>query len=280
MMPISPVDVRELFPGERAALLALLESLAAAEWGAATACAGWSVQDVAAHLLGDDLGRLARGRDGHASPNFQIDPGADAYRAVVDAIDRQNAAWVETMRRLSPRLLGDLLRLTGEQTAAYFATLDPLAPGPSVDWVSPAPAPVWLDLAREYTERWHHQQHIRDAVGRPGLREREWMHPALATFALGLPRALAASPRPDGTRVRFAVTGAAADSWEIAASDQGWSMVEASDEAPAATVMMSQDAAWRLFTRGLSPAAAREHAVVTGDPDLVERVLRVVSILA
>jgi uncharacterized protein (TIGR03083 family) len=47
-----------LFPEERARLLQLLHGLTE-EWRAPTACAGWSVKNVAAHLLGDDLGRLS-----------------------------------------------------------------------------------------------------------------------------------------------------------------------------------------------------------------------------
>ena len=37
----------------------------------------------------------------------------------------------------------------------------------AVNWAGPEPAPIWLDPAREYTERWVHQQHIRDAVRNP-----------------------------------------------------------------------------------------------------------------
>ncbi|MGH2603948.1 MAG: maleylpyruvate isomerase N-terminal domain-containing protein, partial [Dehalococcoidia bacterium] len=95
MTPLAPIDVRDLFPGERAALLDLLGSLTEEEWEAPTACAGWSVQDVALHLLGDDVGRLAAGRDGVANPAFRIDPELDPWTGLVAAIDHQNAVWVE-----------------------------------------------------------------------------------------------------------------------------------------------------------------------------------------
>ena len=63
----------DLFAPERAALLEVLESLTPDEWERlATACAGWSVQDIAAHLLADNVGRLSRGRDGHENPEFGI----------------------------------------------------------------------------------------------------------------------------------------------------------------------------------------------------------------
>lgn len=34
-----------------------------------SACAPWLVRDVVAHLLGNDLSRLARTRDGHTTGN-------------------------------------------------------------------------------------------------------------------------------------------------------------------------------------------------------------------
>src|SRR5215213_8131587 len=190
MRNVIPIPTLHLFPGEREALLDLLADLTPEEWGRPTICPGWSVQDIAAHLLADDVGRLSRGRDDHDNPGFAAGLDISTLPGLIAAIDRQNALWVEAMRRVSPQVLIDLLRLIGEQTASYFTTLDLEAIGGPVDWVGPEPAPVWLDLAREYTERWVHQQQIRDAVGRPGLQEPEWFAPVLATFVQGLPRAL------------------------------------------------------------------------------------------
>ncbi len=134
MEPLPPVAVLDRFAGERAALLDLLGSLSPAEWAAATACPGWSVKDVALHLLGDDVGRLSRGRDGFVNPAFggpDLDLGT--WSGLVAAIDRQNAAWVEGTRRLSPRLLVELLRFTGVLTESCFRGLDLDALGAPVD---------------------------------------------------------------------------------------------------------------------------------------------------
>ena len=56
-----PLDVRALFPAERAELLALLRSLDPADWQRATVCPGWRVHDVAAHLVHDYLRKLSGG---------------------------------------------------------------------------------------------------------------------------------------------------------------------------------------------------------------------------
>ena len=276
---VTPIPTLHLFPGEREALLNLLADLTPEEWARPTACPGWSVQDIAAHLLADDVGRLSGGRDDHDNPDFATGLDISTLPGLIAAIDRQNALWVEAMRRVSPQVLIDLLRLTGEQTASYFATLDLAAIGGPVDWVGPEPAPVWLDLAREYTERWVHQQQIRDAVGRPGLQEPEWFAPVLAAFVLGLPRALGTAGEP-GETVLLTITGEAGGQWLARRNAEGWVVAPGQGEAPTAAVTLDQDSAWRLFTRGLSPDIARQHASLSGNQVLASRTLETVSILA
>jgi hypothetical protein len=46
-----------------------------------------------------------------------------------------------------------------------------------VSWAGPDTSPAWLDIARDYTEFWVHQQQIRDAVDRPGADRPQLLHP-------------------------------------------------------------------------------------------------------
>ena len=278
--PLAPVDAVPLFPGERAALLDLLAGLTDEEWAKPTVCPGWSVKDVAQHLLADDVGRLSSGRDGFVRPGFAEGLDVSRWDGLLAAIDRQNDLWVRATRRLSPRLLIELLRFTDEPTAAYFASLDPTRPGMPVDWAGPGPAPVWLDVAREYTERWVHQQQIRDAVGKPGLTERRWLHPVLDAFARALPHALRDHEAPGGTRVALEVLGEAGGIWIAERVGGGWRLGTGPVDGAAATVTMDQDTAWRLFTRGLPPETAAERVAIAGDPAAACRVLRMVAVLA
>ncbi|MCD6031764.1 MAG: maleylpyruvate isomerase family mycothiol-dependent enzyme [Thermomicrobiales bacterium] len=279
LAPLPRIDTLHLFPGERAALLDVLADLSPAEWDLPTACAGWSMKDVAAHLLGDDIGRLSWGRDGYVNPAFAAGLDIATLPGLVTAIDRQNAVWAAGARRMSPRVIVDLLALTGEWTQAYFASLDLDAPGMPVDWAGPEPAPVWFDVAREYTERWHHQQHIRDAAGRPGLKEREWFAPVLETFVRGLARPLAAVDAPAGTALRLTITGDAGGEWVALRDETGWRLGHASALTATASVTLDQETAWRLLTKGIARNEARQQATIVGDPRLAERVLDTVSIL-
>src|SRR6266568_413658 len=62
------VEVLHLFPEERTHLLDVLADLEPDRWHLPTVCPGWSVADIARHLLGDDLGRVSRMRDEFKSP--------------------------------------------------------------------------------------------------------------------------------------------------------------------------------------------------------------------
>ncbi len=278
---MKPVDVLDLFAGERAALIDLLGELSDDQWAAPTACPGWSVKDLALHLLGDDVGRLSGGRDGFSNPSFG-GPDLDLtnWADLITAINRQNEAWVSGTRRISPQLLIAFLRYTGEETEAYFRSLDLLVHGNPVDWAGSEPAPVWFDVAREYTERWVHQQHIRDAVGRPGLKEPHWFAPVLDSFVYGLRRALGDVEAPAGTSVRLVIAGDAGGSWIARKSDSAWEIDRDDRSFASATVTIDQEVAWRLFTKGIAKEEAKRAATIEGDPALSARVFETVSILA
>ena len=279
--PLEPVLTTHLFPEERRALLALLSSLSGVEWRAPTVCPGWSVKDIAAHLLADDIGRLSRGRDGYPGADFAPPTSPDHFEAeLLENINRQNELWVAAARRLSPHVIVDLLRWSGEQTQAYFDSLNPFVVGEPVSWAGPEPAPVWLDIAREYTERWLHQQQIRDAVGKPGLTDRETFAPVLETFVRALPHTFRHVDAPETTHVRLTVTGDAHGEWSLVRHDSRWALFSATEAPPNAAVTMDADTAWRLFTKGISKAAALDRVAITGDRLLGEKILETVSIIA
>ena len=275
LQPPRPVLVAELFPELLSELITLLSGLSEADWQQPTACAGWTVKDVALHLLGGEIGNLSRRRDG-VSRSAQVNGWAE----LVTFINDWNQAWVEAARRMSPRVLIDLIQLTGRQMSGYIQSLDPYALGPNVSWARPGPAPVWLDVAREYTERWHHQQHIRDAVGQPGLKQPRYMAPVLATFVHALPRTYQPFSAPTGAIVTLTITGASGGQWSVAREPDEWRLYEGGVEQPNASATLADDDAWRLFTRGLSGDEARARLSVAGDMTLGWKVLDAAGIIA
>jgi uncharacterized protein (TIGR03083 family) len=217
------------------------------------------VHDVATHLLGVDIGNLAARRDRWV-PEMAAPANADAW------LSDFNGQWVRAARRLSPELLIELLASVGQTFDRYMADLDLHASGPSVGWATGSePAPVWLDIAREYMERFVHQQQIRDAVGRPDLPP-EFLAPVLATAAHALPVALRGHTRPNGTVVRFVATGPGGGTWDVVAHDGTWSLSAPKATTPSSSAQTTARDALRLFVR--DPAASR--LTINGDQELGE----------
>lgn len=269
------ITVVDRFAALRTQLLALLADLSAEDWTRPTAAPGWSVKDVAAHLLGGDVGILSRKRDAFCPPGAVF----QTYAELVELVNRLNGEWVQAAQRMSPRLLRELLAFTGPEVEAYFLSLDVLATGEPVSWAGPDPAPVWFDLAREFTERWHHQQQIRDATGRAPLYDPYFLAPVLDTFVRGLPYSFRAVSAPDGTVVRLEISGGAGGVWFLIRAGDAWELVLESGAEAAAEVEVPQDTAWRMFTKGVDWERARASAAIRGDADLASWVFRSVAVI-
>jgi uncharacterized protein (TIGR03083 family) len=269
------IAVTGRFPALRVHLLELLARLSPDDWARPTAARLWSVKDVAAHLLGGDLGILSRKRDGFRPRAV----AAVSYGELVRLVNDSNEEWVAAARRMSPPLLQELLAFTGPRVEAHFASADPEAMGVPVSWAGPGPAPVWLDLAREFTERWHHQQQIRDATANAPLYDPYFLGPVLHTFVRALPHGFRRASAPEGTAVRFEIPGESGGVWFVVRAARAWDLTLESDTPPAAEVALPQEAAWRLFTKGVDGAAARRVATVRGDPVLAEPIFRTVAVI-
>lgn len=273
LRPPEPVLVVDLLPVERRALLDLLDGLEPDDWDRPTIAGDWTVKDIAAHLVADDLGRLSGQRDGHREEPIEGE-------TLKDFIDRRNREWVVATRRLSPRVIRSLLGWSAAETQALFEALDPYALGGPVSWAGPDPAPVWLDVARELTERWHHQQQVRDAVGAPSLDDPTILRPVLATFAFALPMALEAA-QPEAERaVHVTVDGPAGGDWTVRAEDGRWRLWLGRPDTADARIRLDADTAWRMYVRALSPGGIERRAMADGDPALVASVLRAFALVS
>jgi uncharacterized protein (TIGR03083 family) len=276
---VRPVNLVPLFPGLHQELMTLLRGLEPVDWSKPTACALWSVKDIVAHLLDTCLRRLSFDRDrlqsGGPRRTFA------SYADLVGYINQLNAEWVGTMRRVSPRVLMDILDLTEPQLHAYFASLDPNAPATiGVAWAGEERSLNWFDLGREYTERWLHQQQIREAVRAPGLTERRWLHPTLDIFVRALPFTYASVDARPGTAVRLEISGDAGGVWTLARGGQDWELFTGTAPSPAAHVTMDQDVAWKLFSKAFRPEQAVHEVRLAGDESLGRPMLGALGVMA
>jgi uncharacterized protein (TIGR03083 family) len=268
------IIIVDRFAPLRAHLLTLLADLGEDDWARPTVSPVRSVKDIATHLLAGDIAILSGKRDG-----FRYAPEVDTYDELVALVNRLNREWELAARRLSPRLLIELLAFCGAEVEACFSSLDPMTMGGPVAWAGPDRAPVWFDLAREFTERWHHQQQIRDATGRPPLYDPYFLAPVLDTFVRALPYAFRNATAPTGTSVRFEISGEAGGVWYVYKAEDTWRLLLDSPSEPATTVQLSEDVAWRLFTKGLDREKARSLAVIEGRTDLAEPIFSTTAII-
>ncbi|ALW87297.1 hypothetical protein AUC43_09600 [Hymenobacter sedentarius] len=281
MPRIIPIDVLPLFPVLDQKLLELLRSLAPADWQRPTLAREWTVKDVAAHLLDGNLRTLSMLRDGYYGETPPEDP--DSYVGMVRYLNRLNADWVRASRRLSPTVLIELLAQSGPEYTAYLATLDPWAPAAwPVGWAGETESLNWFHVARDYTEKWHHQQQIHAAVGGPGLLTKELFRPFLETCLRGLPHAYRQVAAPLGTVVQVRIDSPIGGVWQLVKATDAWGLrtPATASAAPAAEVTLSPEVAWQLFTKGLSPAQARERAQLSGDLPLAEAALHLLAVMA
>ncbi|MFI0483848.1 maleylpyruvate isomerase family mycothiol-dependent enzyme [Actinomadura sp. 9N215] len=269
-----PIDVRSLFAEQQAHFVELLRGLGDDEWTRPTVCPGWDVRDIAAHVLGDHVGRLSMLRDGFVA----LRPRAD--EAFPRFIDRINDEWVTAARRISPLLLVDLLSAVGEQVVEYWQGVDMDAIGGSVSWAGPESHPVWLDAARDFSEYWTHHQQICDATGRAGLTEPRYLEPVLDTFMRALPYTMRDVPAPEGAVVQVVITGFGG--WACIRGSNGserWALRRETFDRTDALIELDADTAWRLCTRGITPAHAVGRARIEGDRTLGDSALQIVSII-
>ncbi|MGG5259683.1 maleylpyruvate isomerase N-terminal domain-containing protein [Phycicoccus avicenniae] len=182
---VDPLNVRPTLVEERRDLLALLAVLSPDQWTAPTEVPGWTVKDLALHILDDDLGWLSRGRDSDSSSLLTIEDPSE----FVDALAAKNQRWLDGAAGLSLPVVAGLLEWAGNQMDGYYATLD-LAGEGRVAWASDGPVPIWFDIAQDLTERWVHQMQMRGPLDLVGEYRDAYLPLVLRTLAWALPHQL------------------------------------------------------------------------------------------
>ncbi|HKW32913.1 MAG TPA: maleylpyruvate isomerase N-terminal domain-containing protein [Candidatus Acidoferrum sp.] len=280
--PLQPIFTAHLFPKVDGMLLELLRALLPKDWEKQTVSPKWKVRDVAAHLLDTALRGVSIGRDGCVPPT----PNIDSAAALGAYIDRLNEEGVKVYGRLSPEVLISLMEMACKQLGEYHAGRDPFGQAPyGVSWAGEEKSANWFDTAREYTERWHHQQQIRLAVEHlgvrsPGILTRELYYPVLDCFMRALPFAYRHVSAAGGTVVRITVSGDCGGRWSLCREGTAWVLTEFEQEHPAAEATIPQDIAWRIFTKGIDGASAQSQLRIAGDAALALPALGMVSIVS
>lgn len=269
------IEVVHLFPKVNSLLIEVLEGLSPAQWNNSTLCKNWTVKDITAHLLDTALRRVSVGRDGH----MEAPPEINSYADLVDFLNRLNADWVKACKRVSPQLLTQQMLAAQDQLYEHLLTLDMSAPALlPVSWAGEDHSLQWFDIAREYTERWHHQQQIRQATGAASILQRELYYPFLDISMQALPFHYQSKMAAGGTGVKVNIVGDAGGSWIIVKTNSGW---EFTDITPGTftNVYIDQNIAWLLFSRGIGILEAEQYWQISGDYELGFHALKMTAFM-
>ena len=278
-----PILVAHLFREMSTHLLQLLQRLDSDEWHRPTVSSQRNVKDIAAHLLDGSLRRLSMQRDSYFPPDGSSQPRPE--EPLLDFLNRLNAEWETATRRLSPQVLVGLIDWADEQLADLFEALDPFGPAIfPVAWAGENESLNWMDVARDYTEKWHHTQQIFEATGRSStITQRQLFHPCLDIFMRALPSTFQVVEATEGTLVCIHITGEAGGEWFVTRSGDLWIQIADSTMPPAARFSISQDSAWKLFTKRLdreTSLAQFPDIQIEGDLELGSQVIDMVSVMA
>lgn len=270
------IDTRFLFRPVAAELVGILERLQPDDFERPTLVPRWRVRDVVAHLTDGHWRRLSFHRDRLAPPS-PPEP-TTSERDLAALINHWNGEFVQVSRRYSGRVLAANYADAGRQLADFFESLPLDTPALfPVSWAGESASAGWFDIGREFTELWHHQMQIRDAVGEPPLAEPRYLRAVLEIAVLGLPHAYRNVAAPAGTVVLVRAEGPAGGEWTLRRDDARWRLTEEAASVPDAAATIGDEALGRLLFNALEGAAAA--VAVDGRRALVEPLLRARSVI-
>lgn len=273
-----PIVTLHLFPKLDQHLIALLKSLSHEEWNSRTLARQWTVKDIASHLLDGNIRTLSFSRDQYFGEQPE---GIESYQHLVDYLNQLNADWVKATKRVSPSVLIELLEITGQAYTEQLSKLDPFAPAVfSVAWAGQQESPNWFHIAREYTEKWHHQQQIREALNKPGIMTREFYFPLIDTFMQALPHTFRNVQAEINTCIAVRVTSEMGGEWNLSKGEKNWVLQKNRTIGPETEIIIDPDTAWKLFTKGMSGEEAERKIKFSGNLALGKPILSMLSVMA
>jgi hypothetical protein len=242
------IETIHLFPQLTDELLNLLRNIDESDWLKSSPIKGRTVKDLVSHIIDGSLRKLSIQRDGFTDktniPNIQ------SYNELVNHIQTLNSDWINVSRRLSPEILIDLLEYFENQFNQFIKTLNPndTAIFP-VSWAGDTESQNWFDIAREYTEVWHHQMQIRLALKKPILMDKKFTEPLYDTFMRGLPYLYKDfTDIESGYKIKISLTGTIDKSWFLERQPEKWVLIEKETEIGNTSVELPDDVAWKIFT--------------------------------
>jgi hypothetical protein len=274
-----PIQIHNLIAELDQLLIEVLTNLTLEEWALPTIAPQWTIKDIAVHLLDGNLRTLSMLRDNYYG---EIPPAIHSYQDMVAYLNQLNADWVKATKRLSPRVIIDLLKSSGKEYCDFLKTLNPEDKATfSVAWAGEQESKNWFHIAREYTEKWHHQQQIRLALGKDKkLLKEKWLLPYLDTSVRALPHHYRQVKGYVNDLIKFTFQGKNEKIWFLKYLHNEWVLGTDSEEKVSCEVIIPDKYAWRIFTKGIERQTAIKHSKIIGDKKLGLPIFDMLAVMA
>jgi hypothetical protein len=242
------IETLHLFPKLTEELLKLLRGLNSSDWLKPSPIDGRTIKDLVSHIIDGSLRNLSIQRDNFVDKTNV--PNINSYKDLVDYIQKLNKDWMIVTQRLSPTILIDLLEYSDKQYNEFLKTKNLKDKAIfSVAWAGETESENWFDIAREYTEKWHHQMQIRLALDKPILLDTEYSEPLYDTFMIALPHLYRDfNVFKNGTKIKISLTGKLKKSWVIEWQTDKWNFTDSNKLDIYTSVEIPDDIAWIIFT--------------------------------
>jgi uncharacterized protein (TIGR03083 family) len=245
-----------------ASLLAVTAELDEADWSAQTACPGWTVADIVAHVIGTEH-MLA----GEQVPDVEI----GEVPHVRNPIGEFNERWVVSRRGTPPaELWEELESVVGSRLALLGAMQDH-------EWDAEAWTPAGPDTYGRFMrirvfDTWMHEQDIRHATGRPETCAGAAFEASFDEIAAVMPYVVGKlGGAPDGTRLALHLVGPSPRTFSVTVDGRARLVEDFDGVEPTVTIELPVANFRRLIGARVDPSEAT--VTITGDVPVGEKII-------
>ena len=242
------IETVHLFPKLNLLLIELLSDINENDWNTKTQFPNWKIKDIAAHLLDTSIRKLSSERDGYESIEHPI---INSYEDLIKYITNLADRWSFAFTNVSPKILLEMINKYQNELSEYLLTLD--LSGFShfpVSWAGEEKSYNWFDIAREYTERWHHQMQIREVLGKEEkLYTKELYFPVLDTFMQALPFHYKKMNLKNNYVLEVDVTGNSGGKWFVEWNNNEPELKYFTDKTPNTVIQVDEKIVWKILTK-------------------------------
>lgn len=255
-------EIVKAYTEQYAAIGSLMAELSDEQWTQPSILPGWRVTDVFAHCLGTEYMLL-----GEKPPKLEGAPAAHVHNEIA----QRNEEWVQLMRGDSPD------RMRERWADAATRRTQAMARQSQRDFDAESWTPLGKGTLGDFMrirvyDLWLHELDVRDSLELPANDSSHAAEVAVSEVERALGYMIGKKAKaPDGSRVRFELTGPIERRYGITV-DGGRAKVGEPMDDPTVTVRMSSTDFARLTGNRGDIDATAERVEITGDEELGRRI--------